>query len=102
MQEREFFIVPLGAVLVVCLMLGKAGFAQQKSELPEKSAAEESATSQGEAVESQAFLGLGVTSLHPAVESQLSQIIGKGRGVMVANVTKDSPAAQAGMQLHDC
>jgi len=98
MKKLEFFIVPLCAALVVCFGFGQVGIAQQNDE---KSAAEKVEKPPGEAAETQAFLGLGVAPLHPAIASQLSDVIGKDRGVMVANVTKDSPADQAGLKLHD-
>ena len=98
MKKRAFFIVPLCAALLVCITFGTVGHAQQKSD---KSAAVQGQAFQDEAAVSQAFLGVGVTSIHPALGSQLPKVIGKDRGVMVANVTKDSPADQAGLRIHD-
>jgi membrane-associated protease RseP (regulator of RpoE activity) len=48
-----------------------------------------------------AYLGLSLAPLHPAVAAHLSDVIGKGRGVMVTNVVGGSPAYQAGIGLHD-
>ena len=52
-------------------------------------------------LKTQAYLGVGVTPLHPALASQLAETIGDGRGIMIANVADASPAAKAGLQVHD-
>ncbi len=52
-------------------------------------------------VEKEAYLGIGISPLHPAVASQLSEVINHGRGIMVANVVAGSPAEKAGLQVHD-
>ena len=49
----------------------------------------------------EAHLGIGVVPMHPTLAIQLSSVIGKDRGVVVANVAMDSPAAAAGIQVHD-
>jgi len=49
----------------------------------------------------EAYLGMGVTTLPPGMASQLPGVIGKDRGVMVADVLADSPAAKGGMQQYD-
>lgn len=52
-------------------------------------------------IETQAYLGLGVAPLPPALTAHLPEVIGKGRGVMVEHVMQESPAAKAGFQNHD-
>ena len=54
-----------------------------------------------DATSSQAYLGLGVGPLHPALTSHLPDVIGKGRGVLVEQVMDGSPAAKAGMKKYD-
>ncbi len=49
----------------------------------------------------QAYLGLGVAPLHPALTNQLPEVIGKGRGVLVERVMKESPAEKAGLRQYD-
>lgn len=49
----------------------------------------------------EAELGIGVSSLPPVLTSHLPDVIGKGRGVLVANVSEGSPAAKAGLKKHD-
>ena len=49
----------------------------------------------------QAELGIGVAPLPSVLTSHLPDVIGKGRGVLVANVTAGSPADQAGLKKHD-
>lgn len=49
----------------------------------------------------QAYLGLGVGPLHPALTNQLGDVIGKGRGVLIEKVMRESPAAKAGLQQYD-
>lgn len=65
---------------------------------PEESAPKDSAEP---TVATQAFLGLGVEPLHPALTAQLPEVTGKGRGVVVEHVMKESPAAKAGLKKHD-
>lgn len=50
---------------------------------------------------SQAYLGLGVGPLHPDLTSQLPDVIGKGRGVLVEQVVEGSPAARAEIKKYD-
>ncbi len=49
----------------------------------------------------QAELGIGVSPLPPVLASHLPEVIGKGRGILVSEVMKGSPAAKAGLQKHD-
>ncbi len=56
---------------------------------------------QNETMGKQAYLGLGVIPLQPAIASQLGNTIGDGRGVLIANVVEGSPAAKAGLKIHD-
>lgn len=48
-----------------------------------------------------AYLGLGVESLPEALRSQLPDQLGKGQGILVAEVAKDSPAEKAGLKPFD-
>jgi hypothetical protein len=48
-----------------------------------------------------AFLGIGVQSISPAMSSQLRGVLPKGQGVLIAEVSKDSPAAKAGLRQND-
>ncbi len=53
------------------------------------------------AVTQQAYLGVGVSPMHPALVRQLPDIVGKGRGVIIEEVVPGSPAAQAGLEQYD-
>lgn len=48
-----------------------------------------------------AYLGLALAPLHPALATHLSNVIGKGRGVLVTDVVGGSPAYKAGIAIHD-
>lgn len=64
----------------------------------------QSAKDQGQAATKAAtepYLGVGAVPLHPALTAQLPNVTGKGRGVLVANVMKGSPAEHAGLKVHD-
>jgi membrane-associated protease RseP (regulator of RpoE activity) len=50
---------------------------------------------------SQAYLGIGIEPLHPALVSQLPKLIPNGHGVLIAQVAKGSPAEKAGLEKHD-
>ena len=49
----------------------------------------------------QAMLGIGVEPLPPILTSHLPDVISKGRGILIADVKDDSPAAKAGLRKHD-
>lgn len=49
----------------------------------------------------QAYCGIGVAPLSPVLTAQLPEVTGQGRGVVVATVMQDSPAAKAGLKVHD-
>jgi PDZ domain len=49
----------------------------------------------------QTYLGLTAEALSPAMSSQLPGIVPLGQGVLVGNVAKGSPAANAGLQAYD-
>lgn len=51
--------------------------------------------------DTQAYLGLGVAPLHPALTNHLPEVIGEGRGVMVEEVVTGSPADKAGLKKYD-
>ena len=53
------------------------------------------------AVSQQAYLGVGVSPMHPALVRQLPDIVGKGRGVLIEEVVPGSPAAQTGLEQYD-
>lgn len=48
-----------------------------------------------------AFLGILVDELPPAFASQLPSVVSPEQGVLVVDVTPDSPAAKAGIKQHD-
>jgi len=48
-----------------------------------------------------AVLGVSVDDLHPAFSTQMPETIAPGQGVIVADVTDDSPADKVGVELHD-
>lgn len=51
--------------------------------------------------EGNAYLGLMIEDLHPAIATHLPGIRSTGQGVLVQQVSADSPAAKAGIQEHD-
>lgn len=75
----------------------KVDATQTESESDSNTATSES----GDSHAKQATLGIGVEPLPPVLTSHLPEVIGEGRGVLVADVTDDSPAAKAGLRKHD-
>lgn len=67
--------------------------ADKKSSEPAKPASKET--------QSAAFLGLLVEELPPAFASQLPSVVSPEQGVLVVDVTPESPAAKAGIKPHD-
>lgn len=49
----------------------------------------------------QTYVGVAVETLHPAIASQLPDVIGRERGVLVSNVSPGSPASEAGLRQYD-
>ena len=49
----------------------------------------------------QATLGIGVEPLPQILTSHLPDVIGEGRGILIADVKDDSPASRAGLRKHD-
>jgi PDZ domain len=47
------------------------------------------------------YLGVEIEAVPPVLSSQLSSILPHGEGVLILRVTKDSPAAKAGLQAYD-
>jgi membrane-associated protease RseP (regulator of RpoE activity) len=89
---KRILLKMLCAALAVGLLM--ASVASAKDEAPR-------GASDNSKAPAQAYLGLGVTPLHPALVSQLPDVIGKGQGVLVEEVTKGSPAEKAGLQAYD-
>ncbi len=56
--------------------------------------------SEGE-VAQQAYLGLGVAPVPEPLVAHIAEIAGEGRGVLVAEVMKESPAEKAGLRKYD-
>ena len=73
-------------VLAVLGLSGSVGFAQTETK---KAGAKE------------AHLGIAVAAVPEALSSHLSGTLAKGQGVLIVEVAKDSPAAKAGLQVHD-
>lgn len=55
----------------------------------------------GKVKATQATLGIGVEPMPQVLTSHLPDVIGKGRGILIADVSEDSPAAKAGLRKHD-
>jgi hypothetical protein len=55
----------------------------------------------GRSQERTPYLGVGLEPLHPAMLRHLPQLLRDGRGIMVAEVTPDSPADKSGIKTHD-
>ncbi len=49
----------------------------------------------------QAYLGVEIESLPPALSSHLQGVVPNGQGLLITHVPKDSPAAKAGLQPYD-
>lgn len=95
MTGKKFvWLMLLGFLVTTLIVPGVAGAQDQSAE---KKTDETDAA----AIETQAYLGLGVGPLPAALTAQLPDVIGKGRGVMVEHVMQESPAAKAGFQNHD-
>ncbi|MBS0203921.1 MAG: PDZ domain-containing protein [Planctomycetes bacterium] len=48
-----------------------------------------------------AFLGVAVSSIHPALAANLNGLISPDQGLAVEDIVPDSPAAKAGLKIHD-
>ncbi len=55
----------------------------------------------GHSVRQQAYLGLGVAPVPEPLMAHLREVVGDGRGVLVAQVMEGSPAERAGLRIYD-
>ncbi|GIX00405.1 MAG: hypothetical protein KatS3mg111_3737 [Pirellulaceae bacterium] len=76
-------------LLTVMLVASAATMVRAQDAPPEDSVAE------------QAYLGLGVAPVPEPLVAHIREIVGDGRGVLVAQVMKDSPAEKAGVRTYD-
>ncbi|NNE00751.1 MAG: PDZ domain-containing protein [Pirellulaceae bacterium] len=104
-MNSRLLLPMIGASLVSFCLVGN-GFANESN--TQTSAAQKSNSqddSPGSPIDAdrpvQAELGIRVSSLPPMLTSHLPDVIDKGRGILVADVTKDSPAQKAGLRNHD-
>jgi membrane-associated protease RseP (regulator of RpoE activity) len=58
-------------------------------------------TARHDAVSQHGYLGLAVESLHPALSTQLREVLQNGQGVLVSRIEPESPAAKAGLMPFD-
>jgi membrane-associated protease RseP (regulator of RpoE activity) len=89
-NKSLFLLIALGAAFLIPAVAG-AQPAKDQGEVG----------SGAKAPVTEPYLGVGAVPLHPALTAQLPEVIGKGRGVMVANVMKGSPAEHTGLKVHD-
>lgn len=89
-------LLTVGALGFLGCMSGDA-MAQDQTNVPQVV----DQTQSEDAVSQQAYLGVGVSPMHPALVRQLPDIVGKGRGVLIEEVVPGSPAAQAGLEQYD-
>lgn len=67
----------------------------------EKAPQTDSKSSKAPAQRPTAFLGVLVEELHPAIASHAGGVLSTEQGVLVHAVSADSPAAKAGVKVHD-
>lgn len=87
-------IASLLAGTAICL----AAESKEKPRRPDKEFATEEAEVTGSP---QAYLGIGIEAVPPALVSHLPGAIPGGQGVLIAQVANKSPAEKAGLKTHD-
>lgn len=87
----------LRLIFAICLVLSPIR-AARSDEAPKGSDAP-SASKQPEPTHP--FLGVVVTSAHPALASNLKDLLSPEQGLTVEMIANDSPASKAGIKLHD-
>lgn len=63
--------------------------------------AEDSSTNSKKAQTGQAFLGVYVETVHPALANNLRDLLSPEQGLIVEELAENSPAAKAGIKAHD-
>jgi len=86
------------AVLAMVFLVLAGNYAPANAEAPAKKQKSDAAK---QPEKMQAYLGMGIEALPPALSSQLPGIVPQGQGVLVVRVAKDSPAAKAGLKPND-
>lgn len=100
-------LVFYSGALFLCPLLGSTN-GQDNASGKEKGEKEKISTSKEETKKHEtavkpvgSYLGIAVEALHPAFHRHLPDSLIEGQGVMVASISKDSPADKAGMKTHD-
>jgi membrane-associated protease RseP (regulator of RpoE activity) len=92
----------LTGTILVSVLLGSAAVclaAPTKNNAAEPS--KQPAKTQPSSAKVEAFLGVGVEPLHRALVSHLLQLLGEGRGILITDVAKGSPAEKMGLMPDD-
>jgi hypothetical protein len=95
--ERKSMYASVRSILCACLAL-----TSQLSVYGDEPARKEPAPQTSKKTEStHPLLGVVVTSVHPALASNLKDVLSPEQGLTVEFVGEDSPAARAGIKVHD-
>lgn len=88
--------------LLLCVAICTAGCSAASDTRADDTKSNSNATNErSETHATQATLGIGVEPLPQVLTSHLPDVIGEGRGILVADVSDNSPAAKAGLRKHD-
>jgi len=105
--RRTVFMVFYCGALLLCPLLdlanGQDNASGEKNGTKEKSSISKEERRKPETAVRVAgtYLGIGVEPLHPAFHRHLPDSLIEGQGIMVASISRDSPADQAGLRTHD-
>jgi serine protease Do len=104
MHFAMLLLTYLGAIPFVVMDRAEA---QEKKPTDERKAVEKDKAGKEKSDKSKSdqkqdpFLGVSVSSLHPAFWAHLNDLLEHKQGVLVAEVAKGSPAEKAGIKTHD-
>ncbi len=92
-------VLSVAVVVIGLLAYATVGVAQEKS--PASKPEAKAPATQSAPSDQVTFLGVSVERLHPAIRSHFPGIFEQEQGVLVVDVTPKSPAAEAGLKMHD-
>ncbi len=100
-MKATLFPVAMLVLLASWTVASAAPPAKADAKQPDQTKSAKPDASKNAAVQQRPYLGLVVEPMHPSVSTHLPKLLGKGQGVLVSQVTPDSPAAEAGIQQDD-